>query len=603
MFLQLIGDNAKSTIAELTQGAMGNYGQRLNSSVIQSMDPDRASVAAIHKKRMIVIEEPDKRKDVNGNALKEINSGTKYLSSRRLYSNDSVVRLECSTFLLANDMPNMNPLDPALERRIRIFHLPSRFVEDPSDVDETKHHYLIDPIIADEHFCDNYGMQWLHLLQRHLINIYDNGICKLVLPDKMKTVVKNYVKEQSEFLNVIEKQFELVDDETAVVKMKAILDHVGEDDIWKHATHKVRRRGLRRFVLNGINTTMELKSRFHERKTVNKVSYRQCLTRMKIKPIVNTDDAQETEPNKNDAEKSPPSDSNSNDRSVKQNIFEEFCNGNEQRSDAVKSNSNANVLSSQRISIQKDKNNDKAGISQESNESGLSGYRHGISQDKGGSNVSSLDGHGHEVFGGKFELDKIRSNALGNVLSNRNSKSHGLRSQSNDYNINKQNRNDEIHPRANKSHMNRNAHALSGSNRGLAASNESQSNSRKHQLSADKDTSNALGDIHVNTHDIRGDKHALHADKVESSQFDFSALSGNTASKSRAHGSKDLSNTSRVNNCNLANNVSRGSSVAMEVDLIDGDKLSQSLIISDEIDQVNECELRLTPDRKRRRLT
>ena len=49
----------------------GDYGTKLASSVITMDTPDRVSIAGLHNKRFIYIEEPPKRSTIDGERLKD----------------------------------------------------------------------------------------------------------------------------------------------------------------------------------------------------------------------------------------------------------------------------------------------------------------------------------------------------------------------------------------------------------------------------------------------------------------------------------------------------------------------------------------------------
>ena len=279
-----LADNGKSTVSELTYTALGSYSHRLNTDIVQSMNPDRASIAAIHKKRNLVIEEPDQRRDINGSGLKEIASGTKWMSARRLYSNESKVRLECTIAILANQMPGFKPFDEAIKRRIRIFDFTSRFTKIESEVDAANHVYPVDPIIASVDFYADYGMQWLHLLRKYLLRIWNNGSVQLRLPQSMTSMINEYMKQRNIFMQVILEKFELTENSNDVIKLDKIVNHVKGSEFWENLTKKEKKGGCRTFVIDRIKMNENLKKRFHERKYVNKRSYRQCLVKCIEKP-------------------------------------------------------------------------------------------------------------------------------------------------------------------------------------------------------------------------------------------------------------------------------------------------------------------------------
>lgn len=190
------GDNGKSFHQHFLHHALGDYSHRLNSDVIQSAHPDRSSIAALHRKRNVFLEEPDVRKDINGSLLKELCSGSSEMSARRLYSANSKIRTELTLSINVNELPDIKPLDTAMMSRLRIFKWRSTFVNDPSQVNEAEYKFLANPAFNAIDFMDKNGMQYLHLWADIYRANYNNGRLIIPMADSCKLSVQQYETQQ-----------------------------------------------------------------------------------------------------------------------------------------------------------------------------------------------------------------------------------------------------------------------------------------------------------------------------------------------------------------------------------------------------------------------
>lgn len=105
-------------------------------------------------------------------------SGATEIIGRLNYSNRTVHKFEATFNIICNAVPRIEPIDPALMDRIRIFGFHSKFVKDPALVDESKAIFLGESKWREQSFIQSYGIQLVHILSKYLLKYlryeYDN---------------------------------------------------------------------------------------------------------------------------------------------------------------------------------------------------------------------------------------------------------------------------------------------------------------------------------------------------------------------------------------------------------------------------------------------
>ena len=174
-------NNAKTSISSLMLYALGkstigeHYAKKMNSSMLVGLKSDEASLHTLTKIRYCIIEEPDSRRPINGATIKDLTNGSEDCAARGFMSDDCNVILMQTMHLNCNIIPNIEPMDAGVEKRLRIFQFRSTFVSDPSLVKESDHVYLENKKMLQESWQKKHAMQFLHILRKHLVEYYNNN--------------------------------------------------------------------------------------------------------------------------------------------------------------------------------------------------------------------------------------------------------------------------------------------------------------------------------------------------------------------------------------------------------------------------------------------
>jgi len=113
------GGNGKTILNSLVLDMTGNYGHNLDASILQNKIQTGANpqIAGLHKKRFVLMSEPDKDRPILASAVCNI-IGKKQIDARQLYSQDTKTELHNTTVLECNTKPCVNETGGAIGRRI-----------------------------------------------------------------------------------------------------------------------------------------------------------------------------------------------------------------------------------------------------------------------------------------------------------------------------------------------------------------------------------------------------------------------------------------------------------------------------------------------------
>jgi putative DNA primase/helicase len=183
------GSNGKSVLSKLFTKTFDNYVTTLDAEIF-SNKKGNAGTATTHlnyvqNKRCGILDESDKKQEMNEGLIKRITGGTK-LRIRKLQKESEEIEVKMTPILCTNFLPNFSN-DPALHRRMLMIEFEARFLaEDHEDYNpENPRHKLIvldieDKISKEEillYFTQG-AMEW-----------YQTGLKNV--PEK----IKNYNKE------------------------------------------------------------------------------------------------------------------------------------------------------------------------------------------------------------------------------------------------------------------------------------------------------------------------------------------------------------------------------------------------------------------------
>jgi len=141
------GGNGKSKLIELTQLVLGDYAGQLPVSLItgkrsisNSATPEMERTKGL---RLVVMQEPEADQAINIGLMKEL-TGNDKIYARGLFKEPIEFIPQFKMLLMCNDLPNIPSNDDGTWRRLEVVDFISRFVDDESLLDDSKHVYKRD---------------------------------------------------------------------------------------------------------------------------------------------------------------------------------------------------------------------------------------------------------------------------------------------------------------------------------------------------------------------------------------------------------------------------------------------------------------------------
>jgi P4 family phage/plasmid primase-like protien len=130
------GRNGKSKLIELIALTVGDYMGRPKCKLLTGTRPDENSpesgLLALNKKRIIMVSEPEVNDRLNSSFLKFITGGDTMML-RQCHKNKMIpFKANFLTFLVCNDIPNIDNMDNAFVRRLRCINFPTEFIANPT---------------------------------------------------------------------------------------------------------------------------------------------------------------------------------------------------------------------------------------------------------------------------------------------------------------------------------------------------------------------------------------------------------------------------------------------------------------------------------------
>jgi len=194
------GSNGKSMLMNLVETAFGDYACKVPISLItqgrnksSSASPE---VVRLKGRRFVTMQEPDEAVPINTGLMKELTSSEKLLCRDLYAGSKSMIEfaLQCEFFLACNEKPKINTNDGGTWRRLIVINFLSKFVANPTKINE----YKMDTSIEQKVKSEAWGRAFL----AYLIHIYkQNAGVDLSPPD----VVLEYTSEYREENDAITK--------------------------------------------------------------------------------------------------------------------------------------------------------------------------------------------------------------------------------------------------------------------------------------------------------------------------------------------------------------------------------------------------------------
>lgn len=203
-FIMFIGDsgaNGKSQLLNLMKLAMGDFGEKVEVTLLtrkrSNANEANTEKMKLMNKRFAFLSEPEDGEKINIGLLKEL-TGSEEIVARGLYQDAMSFVMEAKLFLACNELPEIKGEDTALWRRIRVVDFPSQFVDEPS----APHEYKIDRSLPSRMRED---LSWRQTFINILIDYYTKSVTE---PLEVKVKTNEYRQENNDFYNWLEENIE-----------------------------------------------------------------------------------------------------------------------------------------------------------------------------------------------------------------------------------------------------------------------------------------------------------------------------------------------------------------------------------------------------------
>ena len=217
-FLMFIGDtgaNGKSQLLNLMKLAMGDFGEKVEVTLLtrkrnNANEANTEKIKLMHK-RFAFLSEPEDGEKINIGLLKEL-TGSEEIVARGLYQEAMSFVMEAKLFLACNELPEIKGEDTALWRRIRVIDFPSRFVDEPKEQGE----YKIDRTLPSRMRED---VTWRQTFMKILLDYYFKDVKE---PIEVQVKTNEYRQENNDFHNWLDENIQEKRD--SILKLKDVCE-------------------------------------------------------------------------------------------------------------------------------------------------------------------------------------------------------------------------------------------------------------------------------------------------------------------------------------------------------------------------------------------
>lgn len=235
IFFNLGETNAgKSTVVNACINTFGDYVGNFNGEnlCIKNTSNDEAQLMRwallLRYKRLIFSNEMKNESTLSGNMMKKVSSGGDTLMGRLHKDNETPFIPHYNVFCNANDLPNIQPYDAAIDERLNIISYNKKYVDEPSNEYELKKDSNIDIEMRSENFINAFQ----NILFNVYLEFYKNN-SKEYIPEAVKNCKTEWVGEDSNnnCINKFLENFEITNDNNDFIKSNEIEYFIKENNL------------------------------------------------------------------------------------------------------------------------------------------------------------------------------------------------------------------------------------------------------------------------------------------------------------------------------------------------------------------------------------
>jgi P4 family phage/plasmid primase-like protien len=272
------GGNGKSLINSLMMSCCGNYAYKLPSNVLlqEIKEGGNPQIANMDNKRFVLVQEPNGKRRICSSTLKEL-TGDRTLNTRKLHSNDCGITLRQTLVLECNDLPQIDEVNDAITRRIRVIPFISKFLssEDFDKAEDKTNTFLANPFYKTDEFQEQYKQALFEILKTKFTEFHMNGFTVGTQPQQCKEKSTNYLACNDDIYEWFSSIYEPSNDKSAVIKVAEVFEQFQNSVLYNNLSKSDKRKYTQRYFTEKIQTNVFL-SKFVKPKdtTYNKVKYR-----------------------------------------------------------------------------------------------------------------------------------------------------------------------------------------------------------------------------------------------------------------------------------------------------------------------------------------
>ena len=263
------GGNGKSCLNSLMLNTVGGYGYKLPSSVILNDMKTGANpeLANLQRSRFVVIQEPKPNAKINTSVLKEI-TGDKTLNARDHYSSKCKVDLALTFVIEANTPPQLDEVNDALERRIRVIPFVSKAVSRQLyDTLENKTNVCVaNPYFKSDEFQFNCRQQFFDILLSEFQEFHKNKNILVDVPELCQQKASSYMKDSDKLFNWFSDIYEKNDaSKENVIKLSVLFDQFKESEYHSDLSKEQKRKYNKTFFIASMEKNLFLRQNIKTR--------------------------------------------------------------------------------------------------------------------------------------------------------------------------------------------------------------------------------------------------------------------------------------------------------------------------------------------------
>jgi phage/plasmid-associated DNA primase len=263
-----VGGNGKSLINSLFMAATGEYGYKMGSSVITTDIKEGANpaIANLHKRRFVLIQEPNNSRRICASTLKEI-TGDKTINARKNYSNECKTSLNLTLFLECNELPLLDEVGNAVERRIRAIEFSSRFIsrDKYDELTDTAGFGIANPYFKTTEFQTASRQALFTILLPYWQAFQQNNYELPALPTECKKITTDYLANSDDIYEWFSEKFERGDIAEDILYLDEIYNTYTYSAVWQNMSKADRRKNNKKHFTSKIEKNLFLRQFYRPR--------------------------------------------------------------------------------------------------------------------------------------------------------------------------------------------------------------------------------------------------------------------------------------------------------------------------------------------------